>query len=287
MTTSPAATATNIFAPRGPGDRPVVLGILNATPDSFSDGGRFSDADLAIERGLELVENGADLVDVGGESTRPGAERVSVDEEQERVLPIIRGLVSAGVAVSVDTMNSATALAASDAGAVLINDVSGGLADPEMYRIIARTGVHYVAMHWRGHSDAMQQNAVYTDVVADVRSELQHRLAELIVWGVDPERVILDPGVGFAKDADQNWAVLGHLPEFASLGFPVLVGASRKGFLKPFAAEGAPAEDRDPATAILSALAAQAGAWGVRVHNVPATIAALDVASAWQKGATA
>ena len=286
MTTATSAT-TSVFAPRSPGDRPVIMGILNATPDSFSDGGLFSDADVAIERGLELYENGADIVDVGGESTRPGAERVSVDEEQQRVLPIIRGLAAAGVPVSVDTMNSETALAASDSGAVLINDVSGGLADPEMYRTVARTGLHYVAMHWRGHSHEMQQKAVYTDVVADVRSELQHRLAELIIWGVDPERVILDPGVGFAKDADQNWAVLGHLPEFTSLGFPVLVGASRKGFLAPFASEGAPAEDRDPATAILSALAAQAGAWGVRVHNVAATVAALDVASAWQKGAAA
>jgi len=285
MTTSPAATASPVFAPRGPGDRPVIMGILNTTPDSFSDGGRFSDADLAIERGLELIEQGADIVDVGGESTRPGAGRVSIDDEQERVLPVIKRLVEAGVPVSVDTMNSATALASSDAGAVLINDVSGGLADPEMYRIVARTGVHYVAMHWRGHSDEMQLNAHYTDVVADVRTELQHRLAELIIWGVDPERIILDPGIGFAKDGEQNWAVLGHLAEFSALGFPVLVGASRKGFLKRFAADGAPAEDRDPATAILSALAAQAGAWGVRVHNVPATVAALDVASAWQKGA--
>lgn len=287
MTMSPSVAASNVFAPRGAGDRPIIMGILNATPDSFSDGGRFTDTDLAVERGLELVEQGADIVDVGGESTRPGAGRVSVEDEQQRVLPIIRGLVEAGVPVSIDTMNSATARAAGDAGVVLINDVSGGLADPEMYRIVARTGLHYVAMHWRGHSDEMQQNALYTDVVADVRSELQQRLAELIVWGVDPERIILDPGVGFAKNADQNWAVLGHLPEFSALGFPVLVGASRKGFLKQFAADGAPAEDRDPATAILSALAAQAGAWGVRVHNVPATVAALDVASAWQKGAAA
>jgi len=184
-------------------------------------------------------------------------------------------------------MNSDTAHAAADAGAALINDVSGGLADPEMYRIIARTGLHYVAMHWRGHSDSMQQQTEYADVVADVRSELQHRLAELIIWGVDPDRIILDPGIGFAKNADQNWAVLGHVPEFSSLGFPVLVGASRKGFLAPFAAEGAPAEDRDSATAVLSALAAQSGAWGVRVHNVHATKAALDVYSALAKGATA
>jgi len=287
MTNATTETISHLTAPRPAGSRPVIMGILNSTPDSFSDGGRYSETEVAIERGLELIENGADLVDVGGESTRPGAARVPIDEEQRRVLPIIRGLVDAGVTVSVDTMNSGTALAASDAGAALINDVSGGLADPEMYRIIARTGVHYVAMHWRGHSDSMQQNAVYADVVADVRAELQHRLAELIIWGVDPDKIILDPGIGFAKNAEQNWQVLGHLPEFTSLGFPVLVGASRKGFLKPFAADDAPAEDRDPATAVLSALAAQSGAWGVRVHNVAATRAALDVYSALAKGAAA
>jgi len=287
MTNATTETISHLTAPRPAGSTPVIMGILNSTPDSFSDGGRYSETEVAIERGLELIENGADLVDVGGESTRPGAARVPIDEEQRRVLPIIRGLVDAGVTVSVDTMNSGTALAASDAGAALINDVSGGLADPEMYRIIARTGVHYVAMHWRGHSDSMQQNAVYADVVADVRAELQHRLAELIIWGVDPDKIILDPGIGFAKNAEQNWQVLGHLPEFTSLGFPVLVGASRKGFLKPFAADDAPAEDRDPATAVLSALAAQSGAWGVRVHNVAATRAALDVYSALAKGAAA
>lgn len=266
------------------GSRPLIMGILNTTPDSFSDGGAHASADAAVAWGAKLFEQGADLVDVGGESTRPGATRVSVAEELERVIPVISALTDRGIPVSVDTMNSETALAAADAGAILVNDVSGGLADPEMYRIIARTGISYVAMHWRGHSGEMQQNAHYTDVVRDVRNELGNRIAEMIVWGVDPDRIIVDPGLGFAKSADHNWALLGHLPELASLGHPVLVGASRKRFLGAFAPDAAPAEDRDPATAVLSALAAQSGAWGVRVHNVEATRTALDVWTSWENG---
>ncbi len=260
----------------------VVFGILNVTPDSFSDGGEWSDLDAAIEHGLELAEAGADFVDVGGESTRPGAVRVDEAEEHARVLPVVEALVAQGVAVSVDTMRASTAERAAAAGAAVINDVSGGLADPDMFRVIAATDVDYVAMHWRDLDHAVPD---YANVVVDVREELKLRLAELLVWGVDQSRVILDPGVGFAKNADDNWQLLGHLDDLASLESRVLVGVSRKRFLADFADEGAPATDRDPATATISALAAQAGAWGVRVHNVAATRSALDVWDAWAEGA--
>ncbi len=255
-----------------------IFGILNVTPDSFSDGGQFDETDAAIARGVELRDAGADLVDVGGESTRPGAERVPAEQEQERVLPVIRGLVAEGVEVSVDTMNASTALAAADAGASVINDVSGGLADPDMYRVIADTKLTYIAMHSRGPS---ARAAVYDDVVADVRAELKSRLAEMIVVGVDLSRVILDPGLGFAKDPEHNWQLLAHLDDLATLGHPILVGASRKRFLSPWGEDPA---DRDAATAIVNALAAQAGVWGVRVHDVAATKRALEVQAAWQAG---
>lgn len=280
-----SATSTTTFTRvREPGTRPVIMGIVNVTPDSFSDGGLYSSPDAAIDHAIELREQGADLIDIGGESTRPGARRISIEEEQDRVIPVVHSLAGLGIAVSIDTMNSQTALAAADAGAEVINDVSGGLADPEMYRIVARTGLHYVAMHWRGHSDSMQDKAQYDDVVQQVRGELEQRVAEMLIWGIDPERIILDPGVGFSKTADHNWRLLGHLPELASLGFPVLVGASRKKFLTPFAPDGSPERDRDMATAIVSSLAAQAGAWGLRVHNAAATKNALDIWTAWENG---
>lgn len=260
---------------------PLVLGILNVTPDSFSDGGQWADAASAVDHAVELSEQGADIIDVGGESTRPGATRVSADEELARVIPVVRQLVDRGIRVSVDTMRASTARAASDAGAEFINDVSGGLADAEMFRTIASTGVSYIAMHWRGHSDTMQKLAVYDDVVAEVRTLLTNRVAEMLVWGVDPNKIVIDPGLGFSKNGAHNWALLGALPEFVATGLPVLVGASRKRFLGGFAAADAPASDRDGATAIISALAAEAGAWGVRVHNVPATVFALD---SWSRG---
>jgi dihydropteroate synthase len=263
-------------------ERPVIMAILNVTPDSFSDGGEFEEPGAAIDRGVELHEQGADLVDVGGESTRPGAVRVPVAEELRRVLPVVEGLVARGVAVSVDTMNSGTARAAADAGASVINDVSGGLADPEMYRTIAALQVRYIAMHWRGHSTDMDALATYDDVVADVRNELKARLAEMYVWGIDPRRVILDPGIGFAKTAEHNWALLRRLDALQSLGHPVLVGTSRKRFLARFAPDDAPTTERDYPTAVTSALAAQAGAWGVRVHDVPSTRTALEVWHAWE-----
>jgi dihydropteroate synthase len=262
----------------------VVFGILNVTPDSFSDGGAWSSVDDAVEHGLELFETGADYVDVGGESTRPGAERVNEDEEHARVLPVVEALVSRGVAVSVDTMRASTARLAAAAGAAVINDVSGGLADPEMHAVIAATEIDYVAMHWHDLDHAVPD---YGDVVKDVRDELKQRIAELIVHGVAESRIIVDPGIGFAKSATENWLLLGHLDELASLDARVLVGVSRKRFLAEFAADDAPPTARDTATATISALAAQAGAWGVRVHDVASTRSALDVWHAWERGARA
>lgn len=270
---------------RTPRARPRIMGILNVTPDSFSDGGRYANTDDAVAHALELVTQGADLIDVGGESTRPGAERVSVEQEIDRVIPVIRALADQRIGVSVDTMNSATARAAVDAGAEIINDVSGGLADPEMYRTVADTGASYIAMHWRGHLDGTDDTK-YRDVVQEVRDELKARIAELIIWGVKPRQIILDPGIGFSKSVEQNWALLGHLPELATLGYPLLVGVSRKRFLAELIADDAPAADRDPATAIISALAAQAGVWGVRVHDAALTKSSLDVWAAWERGAS-
>jgi dihydropteroate synthase len=258
------------------------MGVLNVTPDSFSDGGVFAQIDAAIARGADLVAAGAQLVDVGGESTRPGAERLPVEEEQRRVLPVIEALVDRGIPVSIDTMNASTALAAAELGVVLINDVSGGLADEGMPRVAAETGLHFVAMHWRGPSKTMDENSVYDNVLKDVRNELKNRVAELIVNGVRPDRIILDPGIGFAKTTAHNWKLLSNLAALGTIGYPVLIGASRKRFLGTLLPKDAPTVDRDPATATISALAAQAGVWGVRVHDVAGTRAALDVWEAMQ-----
>ena len=266
------------------GRSPLVMGVVNVTPDSFSDGGRWFDADAAIAHGVELVAEGADLVDVGGESTRPGAARVEPEEELRRVVPVIRELAGRGIRVSVDTMRAATALAAVEAGASIINDVSAGLADGAMGRIAAETGARYVAMHWRGHSDRMDGLAEYDDVAVEVRDELATRVDALVAAGVDPERLILDPGLGFAKRGEQNWQLLGRLDVLAGLGLPILVGASRKRFLGALLPDGAPVEERDLPTAVVSVLAAEAGAWGVRVHDVRGTRRALDVLRAWQSG---
>jgi dihydropteroate synthase len=266
---------------------PIIMGILNVTPDSFSDGGEYTELDDAIRHAMALFADGADIIDVGGESTRPGAQRLDVAEEQRRSMPVVRELIKRGIPVSIDTMNSSTAELAVEAGAVLVNDVSGGLADPKMAPVIAQTGVRYVAMHWRGPSATMQANSVYADVVRDVRGELRTRVETLRARGVLPEQIVLDPGIGFAKDAAQNWEVLGHLREFETLGYPVLIGASRKSFLARLLPDGAPTGARDPATAVISALAAEAGAWGVRVHDVAGTRAALDVWEAWSFGTSA
>lgn len=254
------------------GRRPRVMGILNVTPDSFSDGGRFADTDAAVEHGLALVEAGADLVDVGGESTRPGAERVGEAEEQERVLPVVEALAGRGVRVSVDTMRASTAALAIERGAGIVNDVSGGRADEDMFRLVAGSEVDYVAGHWRGLS---HDTPGFGDVVREVRDELKFRVAELVVWGADPSRIIVDPGIGFGKSSAEGWALVGGLGELSTLGHRVLLGVSRKRLLAPFAPPEAPAEARDAATAIVSALAAQAGVWGVRVHDVAATREAL------------
>lgn len=266
-------------------DRTLVMGVVNVTPDSFSDGGLWFDPDRAVAHGLELLAQGADLLDVGGESTRPGAARVPEDEELRRVLPVVRALVAAGAVVSVDTTRPSVALAAVDAGAAVVNDVSGGLADEAMRRVVAETGVVYVAMHWRGHADVMDDLAVYDDVVTDVRDELARRLDELVAAGVAPEQVVLDPGLGFAKPGQDNWPLLAHLDVLAALGRPVLVGASRKRFLGHLLAgpDGVPAppQDRDRATAAVSALAAAGGAWCVRVHDVPGSADAVRVGAAW------
>jgi len=256
------------------------MGVLNTTPDSFSDGGRFLAPDAAVARGVELTAQGADLVDVGGESTRPGAVRVSAEEEAHRVLPVVRGLRAAGVVVSVDTMRAGLARAAVAAGAVVVNDVSGGLADPAMAATVAELAgevpeLRYVLSHWRGHSDVMTSLARYDDVVAEVGAELSTRLDAVLAAGVPRERVVLDPGLGFAKVAVHDWALLRGLPQLAELGCPLLVGASRKRFVSALPA------DRDDATAAISALAAAAGAWGVRVHEPRASAAAVRVAAAW------
>lgn len=269
-------------------DRPLVMGVLNVTPDSFSDGGAWSDTEGAIVRGLALHEDGADLVDVGGESTRPGAERVPEAEELRRVLPVVTALAGEGVPVSVDTMRAATAAEASAAGACVVNDVSGGLADPEMLPTVAELGLPYIAMHWRGHSADMASLARYADVVSDVRAELAARLDAAVAAGVRIERVAVDPGLGFAKDAAHNWALLARLDALARLDRPLVVGASRKRFLGTLLAgpDGEPARpaQRDDATAALSALAAAAGVWCVRVHEPAASRDAVLVGAAWRAG---
>jgi dihydropteroate synthase len=261
------------------------MGVLNVTPDSFSDGGHHFDPTAAIEHGLAMVAEGADLIDVGGESTRPGADRVGDDEEQRRVLPVIAALAREGVVVSVDTMSADTAAKALDAGASIINDVSGGLADPAMAGIAAAAGGTYIAMHWRGHSDQMQHHARYDDVVADVRRELADRIEQLEIAGV--RDIVIDPGLGFAKEPEHNWALLSRINLIMDLGRPVLIGASRKRFLgRLLAADGIDRDvaDREDATTAISALAAHHGAWAVRVHHVRASADAVRVADAWRRG---
>jgi dihydropteroate synthase len=264
--------------------RCVVMGVLNVTPDSFSDGGCFADPDDAIAHGLAMHAAGADYVDVGGESTRPGAERVDADEECRRILPVIRELAAAGVRTSVDTTRAEVAEAAIEAGAALVNDVSGGLADKNMAELLAEIGVPWVLMHWRGHSREMYAAARYGDVVTEVCAELTARVEDVVAAGVAPEQLVLDPGLGFAKNADHNWTLLAGLDRLIGLGLPVLVGASRKTFLGRLLpdADGRPrpAEGRDAATLATTVLAAQAGAWGVRVHDAAASVDAIRTVDA-------
>ncbi|MGQ0837161.1 dihydropteroate synthase [Actinokineospora sp.] len=260
------------------------MGVLNVTPDSFSDGGRYLHADDAIAHGVAMWTRGADLVDVGGESTRPGAERVDAATESARIIPVITELTAAGVAVSVDTTRAAVAAAAVAAGARVINDVSGGLADPDMARVAVDTGVPWILMHWRGHSRGMDSLAEYADVVSEVRDELLARADAALAVGVAESAVVLDPGLGFAKNAEHNWALLRRLDVLLDLGFPVLVGASRKRFLGSLLAapDGSPRppDGREEATAAITALVATAGAWGVRVHDVDRSLDAVAVAAA-------
>src|SRR4051812_22056545 len=257
------------------------MGVLNVTPDSFSDGGRYTDLEAAVAHGIALRDEGADLVDVGGESTRPGADRVDAVTEAARVVPVIKALAAAGVPLSIDTTRAGVAAAALEAGAVIVNDVSGGLADPGMAPVVAQAGCPWILMHWRGHSRDMIQLARYHDVVAEVRAELLERVAAAVRAGVAPERLILDPGIGFAKNATHNWALTRHLDVLIELGHPVLFAASRKSYLGRLLAgpDGVPrpVDQREAATIATSLLAVAAGAWGVRVHEVRATADALAV----------
>jgi len=270
--------------------RMVVMGILNVTADSFSDGGQFLDRDAAIARGLELQRIGVDIVDVGGESTRPGATRVDPKLEADRIAPVIEELVAAGIRVSVDTMRASVAAAAIEAGAGIVNDVSGGRADPDMASVVADAGVPWILMHWRSAGDYVHRGSAdqYDDVVRDVRDELLSQVDLALKAGVDSSSIILDPGLGFAKNADHNWALLRALPEFNATGFPVLVGASRKRFLGSLLSDPdgnpRPPGGRETATAVVSALAAREGAWGVRVHDAQASLDAIAVVDAWNRG---
>ena len=241
----------------------LIMGILNVTPDSFADGGRHNDFDAAVTRGLEMIAEGVDIIDIGGESTRPGADRVSEEEEIARTIPVITELAKHGTRISIDTMRATTAEAAIKAGASIINDVSGGLADPKMLQTAARLKVPYIAMHWRGASKDMNSKAIYDDVVTDVISELQERISAALDAGIQPGNLIIDPGLGFAKDADHNWKIIDAIDSFVELGYPVLIGASRKRFLG-----GDSPDEREQATIDLTKRLATTGIWAVRVHSV-------------------
>jgi dihydropteroate synthase len=269
--------------------RITVMGVVNVTDDSFSDGGRYLDCDLAVAHGLRLAADGASIIDVGGESTRPGAVRVDPRVESARVVPVVKELSAQGITVSIDTMHAEVARAALDSGAHIVNDVSGGRADPAMAGLLADAKVPWVLMHWRSvGADRPHAVPAYVDIVADVRDELLRSVDAAVTAGVDPAALIIDPGLGFAKTGRHNWALLHALPEFVSTGIPVLIGASRKRFLGTLlaAADGAPRppDGRETATAVISTLAALNGAWGVRVHDVGASVDALKVADAWASG---
>jgi dihydropteroate synthase len=280
----PAATVGGPAAIPRRADRIVVVGVLNVTPDSFSDGGRYESIDDAVAHAVEMQQAGADLIDVGGESTRPGAQRVEAAVEVRRVVPVIAELAAAGITVSIDTYRASVAAAALTAGASIVNDVSGGLGDAEMAKVVRDAGCPWILMHWRGHSDRMQELAHYTDVVVEVRAALVEQVDAAVAAGVDAAALILDPGLGFAKTAAHNWALLADLESLVALGFPVLIGASRKSFLGRLLADSSgaarPVDEREDATTALTAYAALNGAWGVRVHDVrPSVDAALAIAA--------
>lgn len=257
------------------------MGILNVTPDSFADGGRHFTFTDAMTRAEKMIEEGVDIIDVGGESTRPGATRVDEDEELRRVIPVITEISKLGVAVSVDTMRSNVAKEAIKAGARYVNDVSGGLADPKMSSVIAgNSQIQYVVMHWRGHSEKMAELATYKDVVSDVRREIATRTEILVTEGVDPDQIIIDPGLGFAKEPEHNWALLNDLDRIALLGFPILVGASRKRFLGEIL-DGAAPDEREFASVAVTTMVAREGLWGVRTHSVKPHKDAIKVVERW------
>jgi len=241
----------------------LVMGILNLTPDSFADGGRHNSFDAGVARGLEMIAEGVDIIDIGGESTRPGADRISAEEEQARVLPVIEELSKRGAKISIDTMRADTAEKAVQAGAAIINDVSGGLSDPAMFATVKKLGVPYILMHWRGESKEMNSRAVYKDVVNDVISEINSQIDAALDAGINKSQIIVDPGLGFAKDAEHNWEILRNLKQFTSMGYPVLIGASRKRFLG-----GDNPDEREAATIELTKTLVPQGVWGVRVHSV-------------------
>ena len=241
----------------------LVMGILNVTPDSFADGGRYSDFESAIRRGNEMISEGVDIIDIGGESTKPGAERITLDEELNRVIPVVKELSQSGVRISIDTMRSEVARQAIEAGASIINDVSGGLADAEMLSTAASLELPYIAMHWRGHSKDMNSRAVYKDVVGEVIIEIEERITACLEAGIKVNNLIIDPGLGFAKDADHNWAIIDSISRFVDLGYPVLVGASRKRFLG-----GDNPDLREAATIALTQRLSTTGIWAIRVHSV-------------------
>jgi dihydropteroate synthase len=257
------------------------MGVLNVTPDSFSDGGRYDSFDAAVHHGMSLMDDGASIIDIGGESTRPGAQRVDAATEIQRVVPVVRALSAQNVPTSIDTTRAAVAVAAIEAGAAMVNDVSGGLADPAMTKVVADAGCPYVIMHWRGHSADMQSLADYTDVVAEVRAELGARVDEALAAGVRPEQIVVDPGLGFAKRAEHNWALTRNLKAIQELGYPVMFAASRKSYLglllKDREGNPRPVDRREAATLATSVLAVAAGAWGVRVHDVKSTVDAIEV----------
>ena len=265
--------------------RPLVMGVVNVTPYFFSDGGRFATTEAAVAHGRRLAAEGADVLDIGGESTRPGATRPLVADELDRVVPVISALSAEGIAVSVDTMRHEVAEAALEAGAVLVNDVSGGLADPQVLPVVAAVGAAYVAMHWRAHSAVMREHAVYDDVVLDVRTELAQRLEDAVAAGIALDRLVVDPGLGFAKTAEHNWELLQRLPELETLEVPILVGSSRKSFLGTLLAapDGTPrpVDDREEANVALTTIAAIQGVWGVRVHEVRGSLDAIRVVGRW------
>jgi dihydropteroate synthase len=265
--------------------RCLVMGVVNVTPDSFSDGGRWHEPEHAVAHGRQLLAEGADMLDVGGESTRPGATRPLATEELGRVIPVISALAAEGAVISVDTMRAEVADAALQAGAVLVNDVSGGLADPEILEVAAARGAAYAAMHWRSHADTMTRHATYDDVVDEVTKELSARIEAALAAGIASGRLAVDPGLGFAKTAEHNWQLLAGLEQLHGLGHPILVGSSRKTFLGRLLAgpdgKPRPVLDREDATTALTTLAAAAGAWCVRVHQVRANVDAVRVAQQW------